>query len=762
MKKRTRSWLAALMAAALMCAYLPVSALAAGDAVTVLDAEGAERAGYATLHEAVQNAEPGDTVALNETVTLSEPITIDKPLTLTGPGYAVNNGLAANKDMFKVTDGGALALKDVTIDGRSQNNNAYLVHVSGGALSIEKGAKLTGSGFSAVFVTNGSCTLDGGEISGNTYKANNSVGAAATINANGVFTMESGIIQNNSAPQSFNGSAGVMVNSGAKAYLNGGVITGNTAKASPAVTVEGTLEINGTDIQNNTASGWAGAMAVYARGAVVMNSGKITGNKALDGNAGAVYVEGYEGRPASFTLNGGSITNNTAAYDGGAILGYVDIQGDGDLGMSKIAINGGTIAGNKEQAADAPIEGAIFIRPGVQLDFSGSPRIEGINGIEAVDDTPEANPDFQPIEVSGPFAPAQPIVLELWMDYAVGQKIVQYTNGATADPAHFTAPANSFGYQKDEAANALYTEAKRKVLFKDGLYDEYESLSHWAFVESTVEDPAGRVPDKPGYTLAGWYTDSALTKPWDFEKDTLPREEGNFVLYAKWTALPAEAPELPAQQSVSLSCAEAEGAVLTPGFEEKSGYRYEYLWQNAAGETVGREKALTVPSPALGESAAYTVTVTAVREDNGQTAQAGCTVTISRAAHQAGQAYQANEEKHWTACAVCGEALTEGAHAFQWVVDKQATELEAGQKHEVCTVCGYEKAPIEIPALGQTTEAPAGPAGPAAPGQPTQTPAALSPQTGDSGQMGLWAALSLLGAMGMAFTLCLAKRRSAR
>lgn len=759
MKGIGKRWLSLLTAAALVCAWLPVSAMAAGDAVTVFDAAGAERAGYATLHEAVQDAEPGDTVALNETVTLTKPVSIDKPLTLTGPGYAVNNGLAANQDMFKVTDGGALALKDVTIDGRSKNNNAYLVHVSGGALSIEKGAKLTGSGFSAVFVTNGSCTLDGGEISGNTYKANNSIGAAATINANGVFTMESGSIQNNSAPQSSNGSAGVMVNNGAKAYLNGGAITDNTAKASPAVTVEGTLEINGTDIQNNTASAWAGAMAVYARGTVVMNSGRISGNKAQDGNGGAVYVEGYEGRPASFTLNGGSITDNTAAYDGGAVFGYVSILGDGDLGMSKIAINGGTIAGNREQIVDTPVEGAIFIRPGVQLTFSGTPRIEGNNGVEAVDDTPEANPDFLPIEITGPFAPAQPVVLELWMDYDVGQKIVQYTNGATADPAHFTAPAHNFGYQKDEAANALYTEAKRKVLFKDGLYEEYESLRHWAFVEDAVEDPADSAPAKPGYSLAGWYTDSALTKPWDFEKDVIPREEGNFVLYAKWTPLAAEAPALPAQQSVSLSCGEAEGAVLTPGFEEKSEYRYEYVWKNDKGETAGQERTLAVASPALGESTAYTLTVTAVRKDNGQAAQASGTVTVSRAAHQMEQAWQADEHMHWTACAVCGETFDQGPHTYAWVVDKQATEMEAGQKHEVCTVCGYEKAPVEIPALGGTTETPAGPA---VPGQPTQPPAALSPQTGDSGQMGLWAALFLAGAAGMALTLCLAKRRGAQ
>ena len=54
-------------------------------------------------------------------------------------------------------------------------------------------------------------------------------------------------------------------------------------------------------------------------------------------------------------------------------------------------------------------------------------------------------------------------------------------------------------------------------------------------------------------------------------------------------------------------------------------------------------------------------------------------------------------------------------HTFEWVIDKEATETEAGSKHEECTVCGYAKAAVEIPATGTTT--------PSTSPAPTTTPA---------------------------------------
>lgn len=60
-------------------------------------------------------------------------------------------------------------------------------------------------------------------------------------------------------------------------------------------------------------------------------------------------------------------------------------------------------------------------------------------------------------------------------------------------------------------------------------------------------------------------------------------------------------------------------------------------------------------------------------------------------------------------------------HTFAWIVDKEATAAEAGLKHEECTVCGYTKAAVEIPAK-ETAD---------------------GPQTGDSGNLVLWVAVML-------------------
>ncbi len=72
--------------------------------------------------------------------------------------------------------------------------------------------------------------------------------------------------------------------------------------------------------------------------------------------------------------------------------------------------------------------------------------------------------------------------------------------------------------------------------------------------------------------------------------------------------------------------------------------------------------------------------------------------------HKAGTEWKHNETGHWNECMNnCGETLNKAAHTFEWVVDKEATATEAGSKHERCTVCGYEKATVGIPATcGET------------------------------------------------------------
>ena len=59
---------------------------------------------------------------------------------------------------------------------------------------------------------------------------------------------------------------------------------------------------------------------------------------------------------------------------------------------------------------------------------------------------------------------------------------------------------------------------------------------------------------------------------------------------------------------------------------------------------------------------------------------------------------EGKESGHWKEC-TCGEKVEQGEHTFQWVIDREATTAEKGEKHEECTVCGYKKEAVEIPVI---------------------------------------------------------------
>ena len=102
--------------------------------------------------------------------------------------------------------------------------------------------------------------------------------------------------------------------------------------------------------------------------------------------------------------------------------------------------------------------------------------------------------------------------------------------------------------------------------------------------------------------------------------------------------------------------------------------------------------------------------------------------------HRYGSAWKYDEASHWRQCA-CGDQSDAAAHTFRWVVDKEATAAENGSRHEECSVCGYQKVAVEIPAAGSVTE----PTG--QPGQSDDTDIVAPPKTGSAGRMSLWIAL---------------------
>ena len=133
--------------------------------------------------------------------------------------------------------------------------------------------------------------------------------------------------------------------------------------------------------------------------------------------------------------------------------------------------------------------------------------------------------------------------------------------------------------------------------------------------------------------------------------------------------------------------------------------------------------------------------------------------TIPMNGHSPGEEWQSDGTAHWKECEECGERLEEASHTFEWVTDKEATETEAGSQHEECSVCGYKKAAVEIPATGSSDAGDAG-QDPGAQGNPgPQAQGSVSPKSGDSGNYVSWLILMLLACGGTAGAV-ICKRRS--
>lgn len=112
--------------------------------------------------------------------------------------------------------------------------------------------------------------------------------------------------------------------------------------------------------------------------------------------------------------------------------------------------------------------------------------------------------------------------------------------------------------------------------------------------------------------------------------------------------------------------------------------------------------------PASGDSVDMTVSLYNVPSADQGSAQPYKTITVHvvRCDHEWSDEWSSDADSHWHECVNenCPETDNSrkdgyGAHEFKWVTDKEATETESGWKHEECSVCGYQKAKVEIPAL---------------------------------------------------------------
>ena len=509
-----------------------------------------------------------DTITLNGNVTREENesgITINKgDITIDLNGYDINGNEKTGAVITVTGAGTSLTIQDST---------AKTVTDEKGEEKYESGAVTGGNGGqgAGVIVKGGaSATLESGSISNNTAKTN---GGGVYVE-NGSFTMNGGEISNNYGGNVGGGvyvntQAALMQNGQATFEMNGGTISGNTAVSGGGVgaytkdTLSNAgenghvaIDINGGKITGNTATtGDGGGVAAQWNTVNISNKAEISGNNA--GNiGGGVWLSNSNTEITDSKITGNHVTGTTVNGGGGIYAGggTANISGT-EISGNTSTTNGGGIGGDaKMTLTDVTITGnhAKGYGGGMYINGEGYVTVDDtVNGTSKIyNNTADGHSDDvykqRGATIKLPAASlmnvvgkdGKPITGWYWDDasgwgnadgkypYTNQNNVAtsgEYTNGLCLKAAH------------DQYFNVEYTDGADGTLFETQQYE----------VENKNPVPvfSGGIPERPGYTFAGWLVDGENFDP------ATGIVTGTLTLVAAWTQNPAavdpETPDLP-------------------------------------------------------------------------------------------------------------------------------------------------------------------------------------------------------------------------
>lgn len=347
--------------------------------------------GALSLQQAVDQANGPVTIEIEKNICLNAPVTI-------AAGQRVeitaneNYNLFGNKDekptnLFVVEEGGELSLTGALTLGGWNNTGSILVNhgktTIDGNVVIEK-STLEGDSM-GVIEDNGSSAeliLENGTIQN--HKIRGALSASIRVTEGASFTMNGGTIQDNIAntPSSDSSSPAVLLLGASTFTMNGGSICNNSGQCGTAVyltassnAAKARFTMNGGTLSNNESHSYTpystptDAVFVKYSAEFVLNEGTITGNCAYGGAGGGVAVMDElptEEHGTAFTMNGGTISNNTASgyrCSGGGIYScsnYVSLLG-GRIENNSAYDGGGVYSeGNTEIYTTLHIENALI------------------------------------------------------------------------------------------------------------------------------------------------------------------------------------------------------------------------------------------------------------------------------------------------------------------------------------------------------------------------------------------------------------------
>ena len=665
-------------------------------------------------------------IKLGSNIETTGKLYVERTVTLDLNGHTLSCS-SENTSIIWVRKNGNLAIKDSGTGGKidGQNKNCG-IEVKGGTLTLESGSIVN-------------CTDADGD--GGAVDVSNT-GVTETQVKYGKFIMNGGAIMDCKAGD--DGGA-VDIGSGCTFIMNGGTISSCRADddgGAVFIKQSGSFELNGGVIQNCSAGANGGAVNIYQDGRFTMTGGTIKSCKVDLGGLGmAVYGSNDK---AVVTMTGGTFEDCGAyPYSFDEFTVTFDSDGGSAVTAQKV-LNSPAI-----KPADPTKNGYLFA--GWYLEDMQY----------AFDTTVTTD-----ITLKAHWTP---------------------TSASTAITAATIQDVN-FNYQPGDAPRATAAVAaadQGKYRIADEWWQELNENDEPVAIWHSDDGIYSTLPTFTAFESGKKYVYSILLMPergYDFVREVaatvngstvtaVPGTDGYLSLPHVKTMIPTES-ENPATidlieiHDVTVSFKDGDKPVFTGSVSENAAYAFRCEWWSLDSNTGilstepewgGDIYTNKITAFEAGKTYHYGVYVTAYTADISPDAKLkinGREVNYTRIGddgdtqsfwveteltmtpmadshtHSYGTDWKADTNNHWHECA-CGDKADTASHTFKWVTDKEATATEKGSKHEECSVCGYKKAAIEIPATGS---------GSGSASQPTKPGSTGSPQTGDSSSV-LWLAL---------------------
>ena len=434
--------------------------------------------------------------------------------TATGTSNISSNAAISNGGAIYVLGG------NVTLETNTISSNTALtggaVFLTGGLLKTTVSANITNNyatqNGGAFYLVNGQVEMVNPTITGN---GKNPDGETVTANGGAIFVLlddstqgeVSGFKATGTSVISSNASS---VSGGAMCVKNGDVqlesatISSNVSKAGGALyLVGGSVTLSGAaEIKDNTASTNGGA-AFVNKGSITTATGtsttKLSGNKATNGEGGAFYIAGEQGKKGTLNLQGVTsfIGNEATNSNGGAAslhYGDIVITGSNTTLTSNKAKNGGafyvnngdiTTTAGTMSGNEASADGGVFYVNKGHIYLGTDADNENHYGITLQNNT--ANNGGAIALYNGEFALSNQCLIKNNTASANGGGLYVKNEATSGTPTSISCKGGSFEGNKAKLGGGIYAYGNIALAFAANVRDNIANNGGGLYLDGGVD-----------------------------------------------------------------------------------------------------------------------------------------------------------------------------------------------------------------------------------------------------------------------------------